>query len=56
MKAIAILSLFMLSACAEAPKPDPWSPWYGIPKPTACGPGCEIWREPGLMVAKREGE
>lgn len=48
-----------LTGCAVAPEPEFVSPWgldrngqwnRPIPKPTACGPKCFSWEEPGLMV------
>lgn len=47
----ALTALFFIGGCAQMPAgPDPYSPWYGIPHPIKCGPHCEGWVEPGMMV------
>lgn len=53
---LGALIAVILSACSTQPDVDPYAPWYNIPKPMNCGPGCEQWREPGMMVRLRSGE
>lgn len=51
MRAFAIAAALLLTACVRQPsQPDPYSPWFNIPKPTKCGPHCKEWVEPGMFV------
>lgn len=43
-------AILALVGCAQAPAPDPYGPWFNIPRPTSCGAKCQQWIEPGMMV------